>query len=218
MASMVQISGDKKKTVKIPDWSEREFIYVKGIKIDTILFQIGFVPFCNVPVCKGECCYWGVYLDVKERDKILEHKDLVLKFMDETQPHDPDKWFEKNEEEDEDFPSGRCVGTEVYNGKCAFLTKEGYCVLQVAAVKSGMDKWALKPFYCCIYPLTFWEGALTYDDGHAEDLHYCGLPGVENHVAPVVEVCKDEFKYVLGEDGYEELLKKYEEWKRKQNR
>ena len=79
--------------------------------------------------------------------------------------------------------------------------------------KNGMYKWALKPFYCCIYPLTFWEGVLTYDDGHAQDLPYCGINAVHNHAGPVVEICKNEFVYVLGEDGYAELLEIYKKWK-----
>ncbi len=193
--------------------SEREIVQVKNYKIDTLVFTAGFVPFCNVPVCHATCCYWGVYVDVKEREKILEYKDLILKYMDETQPHDVELWFEKEEWDDADFPSGKCVGTNVYNGKCVFLTKEGYCVLQIAAEKNGMYKWALKPFYCCIYPLTFWEGVLTYDDGHAQDLPYCGINAVHNHAGPVVEICKNEFIYVLGEDGYAELLEIYKKWK-----
>ncbi|CUU04091.1 Protein of unknown function (DUF3109) [Candidatus Thermokryptus mobilis] len=195
-----------------------KFVYVKNFKIDTIVFSAGFVPFCNVPVCRANCCYWGVYVDLKEREKILAHKDLILKFMDETQPKDVELWFEKEEWEDPDFPSGKCVGTNVYNDKCVFLTKEGYCVLQVSAVNSGMHQWALKPFYCCIYPLTFWEGALTYDDDHAEDLPYCGLRATHNHAGPVIEICKDEFIYVLGEDGYAELLRIYDEWKKLKNK
>jgi len=115
--------------------SEREIVQVKNYKIDTLVFTAGFVPFCNVPVCRATCCYWGVYVDVKEREKILEYKDLILKYMDETQPHDVELWFEKEEWDDADFPSGKCVGTNVYNGKCVFLTKEGYCVLQIAAEK-----------------------------------------------------------------------------------
>lgn len=194
---------------------EREIIEVKNFKVDSLVFTARFVSFCNVPVCRGSCCYWGVYVDIKEREKILEHKDLILKFMDETQPRDVELWFEKDEWDDPDFPSGKCVGTNVYSNKCVFLTKEGYCVLQTSSTNSGMHKWALKPFYCCIYPLTFWEGVLTYDDGHAEDLEYCGIKAVYNHAGPVVEVCKDEFIYVLGEEGYSDLLKVYDNWKRK---
>lgn len=208
------ITPDVKILSNIKEMAGKEFVYVKNFKIDTVVFVAGFVPFCNVPVCRGNCCYWGVYVDIGEREKILEHKDLILKFMDETQPRDPDEWFEKEEYEDSDFPSGRCVGTNVYNGKCVFLNRDNYCVLQVAAVSSGMHKWDLKPFYCCIYPLTFWEGALTYDDGHAEDLDYCGINAVHNHAGPLVEVCREEFEYVLGRDGYEELLRIYERWKR----
>ncbi len=193
---------------------DRKIISVKNFKIDALVFTAGFVPFCNVPVCRGNCCYWGVYVDVKERDKILSYKDLILKYMDETQPKDIEQWFEKEEYDDTDFPSGKCVGTNIYNDKCAFLTKEGYCILQITAVENGMHKWALKPFYCCIYPLTFGEGVLTYDDGHAEDLPYCGISAKHNHAGPVIEICKEEFTYVLGEDGYAELLKIYEAWKR----
>ena len=79
---------------------------IDGLFIDPKIFTFKFS--CK---CSGECCHYGVYTDLKEHDKIIELKDKILSFFDETQCKDLSKWFEP-EEEDEDFESGVAVGTE----------------------------------------------------------------------------------------------------------
>ncbi|NCS88114.1 MAG: DUF3109 family protein, partial [Ignavibacteria bacterium] len=56
-------------------------------------------------------------------------------------------WFEAPET-DEDFESGVAVGTNVINGKCTFLDKNGLCSLQKLALEEGAHKWEYKPLYC----------------------------------------------------------------------
>ena len=56
--------------------------------------------------------------------------------MDDTQTTNVDKWFEEPEE-DEDFESGIAVGTELHNGKCVFLDRQGYC----SAAKNSNGRW-----------------------------------------------------------------------------
>ena len=91
--------------------------------------------------------------------------------MDETQSKNIDEWFEEPEE-DEDFESGVAVGTEIINGKCTFLDKNGLCTLQKLAMIEGEHKWKYKPIYCVLFPLTIFEGALTIDDEHIDRLKY----------------------------------------------
>ena len=80
--------------------------------------------------------------------------------MDETQTADPAHWFEPEEQDDDDFPSGRCVGTRVLNDKCAFLDRFGRCTLQVAATRvRGLHRWALKPLFCILYPIEIRQGS-----------------------------------------------------------
>ena len=72
--------------------------------------------------------------------------------MDPDQEHDTALWFEKETIPDTDYPSGRAVGTEVYNDRCVFLNSKGMCVLQKTAAAAGMDRYALKPFSAGCYP------------------------------------------------------------------
>jgi Fe-S-cluster containining protein len=170
---------------------------INGLYIDPQLFTYKFK--CS---CPGECCYYGVFADLKEAQKILSIKDKILANMDETQSQNVDGWFEE-EEEDEDFESGFAVGTEVINGKCTFLDKNGLCTLQKIAMQEGEHKWKYKPIYCVLFPLTTYEGALTIDEEHMERLPSCNVD--PNTQLTMFEACEEELIHFLGEDGFEEL-------------
>ena len=152
--------------------------------------------------CSGECCHYGVYADKFEADKILEIKEKILPFFDDSQTRDLSKWFEPPEQ-DEDFESGVAIGTEVINGKCTFLDKEGLCVLQKLALIEGKHKWEYKPLYCILFPLTIYEGALTIDDGHIDRLETCNVENKNGH--SIFDACKEELRYFFGEENFEEL-------------
>lgn len=170
---------------------------INGLFIDPKIFTFKFS--CK---CSGECCYYGVYTDLKEHDTILELKDKILPFFDETQSKDINKWFEEPEE-DEDFESGVAVGTEVINGKCTFLDKDGLCALQRLANLEGVHKWKYKPLYCILFPLTIYEGALTIDDEHIDRLKTCNVnPDSETSI---FDACKEELIYFLGKKHFLEL-------------
>ncbi len=175
---------------------------VKGLKIDPLIFKFPFVEKCNISVCSGECCWYGVYVDLREMENIIQHKEIIKQYMDETQTKDESKWFEPLEE-DKDFESGYCAGTEVFNHKCVFLDKKGFCSLQKTAMERGEFKWKYKPLYCVLFPLTIYDGKLTVDDEHINRLHYCSKPKYQ--VSTVFEAMKEELIFILGEDGYADL-------------
>ena len=135
--------------------------------------------------------------------------------MDDNQPKDSNKWFEAELEEDTDFPSGFALGTEVYetpsgHKQCVFKDKRGFCSIQVAADKHNMHKWAIKPKYCIMYPLTIIDNVLTYDDDHAEKLDYCGVNMKKNFTQTVFEAMTEEITFILGADGYAYLNEYYQ--------
>lgn len=176
---------------------------INGLYIDPKIFTYRFS--CK---CSGECCHYGVYTDLKEHDKILELKDKLLPLFDETMSKDLSKWFEPPEE-DEDFESGVAVGTEVINGKCTFLDKNGLCTLQRLANLDGVHKWKYKPLYCILFPLTIYEGALTIDDEHIDRLKTCNV--VQNPSTSIYEACKEELVYFFGKKNFNKL----EDYKKK---
>lgn len=180
---------------------------INGLKIDPLIFTQGFVERCDLGICSAECCWYGVYADRQERDLILSMKEQIAEVMDDSQRKDWEIWFEP-EQEDADFPSGVCAGTEVHNNKCVFLDRNGFCSLQVLAMKHGKAPWAYKPYYCVLYPITVVDGVLTFDDHHAARLHYCGVR--EHFTHTIFEACTAELVYALGEEGYRELAGWYE--------
>ena len=153
--------------------------------------------------CTAVCCEGGVYADVAERDRILASKEIIKKYMDETQTTDESRWFEGREFDDADFPSGRCIGTSEINGKCAFLNNRGWCSLQVAASEEGMHKWTLKPLFCILYPIEVSSGMVSFDDMLQNEETCCTIS--DEFATPLFEACKEELIHLFGEDGYREL-------------
>ncbi|MCE1187722.1 MAG: DUF3109 family protein [Ignavibacteria bacterium] len=172
---------------------------INGLRIDPAIFTFKFTCMCN-----GECCNYGVYTDKKEYEILWELRDEIKQFMDDSQPTDSSAWFEP-EEADDDFPSGIAVGTEVFNGKCVFLDKEGLCSIQKMSMTKGEYKWKYKPLYCILFPLTIYDGALTIDYEHTDRLHHCNknVP----HTTTIFEYCNEELKHLLGAEGFETLEK-----------
>ena len=170
---------------------------INGVFIDPKIFTFKF--FCK---CAGECCNYGVYMDLKERDMILEIKNKILPLLDETQSPDTKVWFEPPEI-DEDFSSGVAVGTEIINGKCTFLDKNGLCTLQKLAINEGEEKWKYKPMYCILFPLTIFEGALTIDDEHIDRLKSCNSNSAND--LSIYDACKEELRHFFSSDQMTEL-------------
>jgi hypothetical protein len=115
-------------------------------------------------------------------------------------------WFDEERAEDSDFPSGYAIGTRKMEYGCVFLDSQGWCTLQKAAVAEGLHKWLLKPFFCVAYPITIQEGVLTVDDPQFTERTECCSRVVEGTVTPV-EVCGEEIEFMVGAEGYNELLR-----------
>ena len=182
--------------------SDTTQLHVKQYTIAPELYSKGYATGLGPCTCTSACCQHGVYADVKERDKILGHREIIKKYMDETQTREEEQWFEEEEKEDSDFASGRCVGTQVVNGKCAFLDKLGRCSVQVAATEEGMHGWSLKPTFCILFPLVISDNIIGFDDSFQEQA-CCSISTVFD--SPMFRACKDELVHLLGEDGYGEL-------------
>ena len=172
------------------------------------LFERGFAGGQSPCTCTSACCSGGVYADVTERDAILAHSTMIARYMDDTQVRDPEQWFEQTASDDPDFASGRCVGTEVVNEKCAFLDRSGRCSIQVASTAEGMHKWALKPLYCILYPIEISDHTVGFDD-MLQDEHQCCTVQAPFDV-PLFEGCREELIHLLGEEGFARLRSAYQ--------
>jgi hypothetical protein len=179
--------------------------HLPELKVNENILSTRFDASCSVYKCDAKCCSMGVFADVVERDRILKNADLIRQYMEPTQQHDPSKWFEKNEIEDADFPSGRCIGTEATEKGCIFLQSNGRCVLQIAATEEGHDKAFLKPFFCFAYPVTVDHGELIIDQPDFVRRPQC-CTGVPGGPRKAIDVCREELEFVLGVEGYKELV------------
>jgi Protein of unknown function (DUF3109) len=184
-----------------------EYLEIAGHKFDLQILTEGFKDPNGPNACTSRCCQHGVYLDPTERDRILAHADVVEKYLDETQTRDRSKWFDNSEDEDSDFPSGKCVSTEVFNDKCVFLDKKGRCVLQVAEMEEKMPRFSLKPYYCILFPIVKVDGVFQYD-GFCSGESECCTASRES-ADKMVELCSIELQHALGMSKYNEVLKFY---------
>lgn len=173
---------------------------INGLKIDPKIFTFKFK--CK---CSGECCLYGVFMDLNEAKQILSAKSRLVSLFDASQTKDVSKWFE-NPEKDSDFESGVAIGTEINNHKCTFLDKDGLCSLQKLAEREGVHKWKYKPQYCILFPLTIFEGALTIDDEHIDRLKTCNTNPIPE--TSIYEACREELKHFFGEKDFN-LLDEY---------
>lgn len=180
---------------------------IRGYTFSKELFEKGFPADGGPCKCSSVCCEDGVYADIADRERILSHKEMIKRYMDDTQTRDEAHWFEQREREDNDFPSRRCVGTEAFSGKCVFLDLFGRCTLQVAAVAEGMHKWALKPFFCVLYPIEVTKMVVSFDDMLQDEQSCCSIGHVFE--MPLFEGCREELTYLLGPDGFREMEEHY---------
>ncbi len=184
--------------------------HISELRINPRIIQHRFSNGCSMCNCYGACCAEGVLLDIEEKERILAYADIIKKYLEPEQEHDAAKWFDNCVECDIDFPSGRCDGTALRNNKCVFLDSKGLCALQKTAIAEGMNKYTLKPFYCVAFPLVIDGHVLTIDetDFINDPQCWCIVP---NGSLTVLDICREEFEYILGSEGLEEIEKIFED-------
>ncbi len=114
----------------------------------------------SVRDCDGSCCHGGAMVSIEERDRVLNHADIVLEAMTSRGRRDVGRWFDRRLTWDTDFTAGWTTGTRVQDKACIFLRKDRLCALQVAGEKHLGSSYALKPSVCLLWPLCIQDGAL----------------------------------------------------------
>jgi hypothetical protein len=167
---------------------------------------------CNLEECRGACCVFGVWVDLREVADILHHASLIIPHMP-PESRNPGEWFAPIEDKDQHSPTGKVIHTAVenhldhYGGTaCVFWREDAKCALQVAAVQNNLHPWRFKPYYCILHPLDQDDqGRITLDQ--AEDL--IAEPGSclrsSEIPIPLVDTFAQELRYLLGEKMFAEL-------------
>jgi hypothetical protein len=188
-----------------------ETLMINGLHIDARLLQVQPAHRCDITACHGVCCSYGVEIDVEQKANILRHAEMIKPHMP-AERQDVQLWFCDCEEDNDEWPSGRYDSTNTLpdprhplGQMCIFMRPDAYCALQVAATANGLHRWALKPFYCALYPLMTDQGWLVLDDENPlYQLEACRsqLATVDQ---PLYAAFRDEFILALGEKGYRQL-------------
>ena len=178
--------------------------HLKLLRVSDDFFTRRFAAGCSMVHCNASCCQHGVMVGLQERDRILAHASMVQRYMEPHQDKNPERWFESEEEADRDFAEGRAIGTQVRQYGCVFLDSAGQCVLQRAAMGEGMDKFALKPFFCVAFPITIEDDVLMVDDPSFTERKQCCSTSDDGPL-DVLDVYKEEQEFILGPTGFEEL-------------
>ena len=77
--------------------------HIPELQIDPEILAQRFSPGCSMCNCNGTCCTDGVLLDLKEKELILAHAEMIIKYFEPQQERDITKWFDNNIENDADF-------------------------------------------------------------------------------------------------------------------
>ncbi|HEX3762472.1 MAG TPA: DUF3109 family protein [Kofleriaceae bacterium] len=113
------------------------------------------------------CCQYGCDVDLRERAAIEARSDEIRALLDPEVKHA--RWFDPQEEEDADYPSGRVVRTEVRGTGCIFLAHDRRgCAIHRAALEGGWDMRGVKPAICRLFPLSYETDAIVIADEYPE--------------------------------------------------
>jgi hypothetical protein len=188
-------------------------VVIKGIAVDSNVFESRPIRLCRIDECQSHCCGGGVYINIEQARDILAHAPLIQPHLPEAR-RDPNTWFDWTETPETDHPAGGVtIGTNILpdpthpeGTTCIFLRPDRKCALQAAGIAEGEHPWRFKPFYCALHPISFSEHVLGLAEGNEmfKDGGHCSRPA--DQAVPLYRLYADELKFVLGEEGYGELV------------
>ncbi|MFI5251390.1 MAG: DUF3109 family protein [Bacteroidota bacterium] len=181
--------------------------HIPELTVDPEIFQVRFRRDCTMIKCSAACCKYGVWADVLEQKNILDHTELIQRYMEPDMEKNPAGWFDDEIKPDSDYVSGKVIGTAVRDNGCVFLTHNGLCILQKIEMEEKDPSLKLKPFYCKAFPIAIEHGRVIYDDYMKDTQPQCCSP-VAGGDLDVFDVCGEELELVLGKDGLNELREK----------
>jgi len=115
-----------------------------------------------------------------------------------------EKWFDDSVKKwDHEYPGGDYTRTSYIKEKdyCVFHdSKNRGCMLHSFALHKGIDFHELKPFFCSIFPVTYFEGVLCIPEEIDEKLTACLGDGPTLYTG-----ARDAIRYYFGEEIIVEL-------------
>ncbi len=108
--------------------------------------------------CNDECCWYGADIDMLNVKRILEKAGELEEFTGINRR----EWFYlKRRKWDHEYPGHYYTRTAKKDNTCVFLNRKGRgCMLHSFALEKGYDYHDFKPFFCTVFPVTYYEGIL----------------------------------------------------------
>jgi len=167
--------------------------------VDTDIFRITYFMHCmQCTFCNDQCCFYGADIDMLNVNRILDKADELEKFTGIKR----DKWFyPKKRKWDYEYPGHDYTRTTKREKACIFLNRKGRgCQLHSFAIEKGYNYHEFKPFFCTIFPVTYFEGILVIPEEIDEKLTACLGKG-----PTLYQGARSELRYFFGEGLIEEL-------------
>lgn len=168
---------------------------------------------CKLHECQGACCAFGVWIDLLEKERIIEFAEIVQSCMDPINYNLGD-WFLGEIEMDSFTLSGKVIHTRLVSRNlpfkrdtCIFLRTDHKCALQVASERLGKHPWYLKPFYCVLHPLDLNDnGQVTLDHTKLILQEEKSCLRYSEKLNTPIEIFEDELRFLLGDSKYLDSL------------
>lgn len=176
--------------------------------VDTDIFELTYFMHCmQCNFCHDQCCDWGADIDKLNVNRIMSYKEELEQFTGIKR----NKWFDKSVNKwDHEYPGGDYTRTALDETKksCVFLGKKTRgCMLHSFAFEKGIDHRELKPFFCSVFPVTYFEGVLVTPEEIDEKLTACLGSG-----PTLYQGARDALRYYFGDGLISELDEIEADW------
>lgn len=169
--------------------------------VDPDIFKYTYYMHCmQCTSCNDQCCSYGADIDMLNVNRILKYKDALLEYTGIK----PEMWFyPKKRKWDHEYPGHDYTRTRKRNDACIFLYKKNGkrgCMLHSFALDNGIDYHEFKPFFCSMFPVTYFDGVLCTPDEIDEATLACMGEG-----PTLYKGAREEIRYYFGDEIIDEL-------------
>lgn len=169
--------------------------------VDRDIFDLTYYMHCmECSFCNDQCCEWGADIDVMNVNRIMKHKDELEKFINVPS----NDWFDKSITKwDHEYPGGDYTRTKYVEDTdaCIFLNKKNRgCMLHSFALNKEIDYHEVKPFFCSMFPVTYFEGVLCTPEEIDDKLTACLGDG-----PTLYRGAREEIRHYFGDEIIKEL-------------
>ncbi|MEY2724278.1 MAG: hypothetical protein RLZZ458_145 [Planctomycetota bacterium] len=167
-------------------------------RVDTRIFQLTYYMNCmGCNFCGDICCQYGVDVDLENVARLQERAEELEEFTGRPRS----QWFQHQVVPDPEYPGGGYRRTQVIDGRCVFLNRQGRgCLIHSWCLQQGLPYQQLKPMVSSLFPVTFDQGVLLPSNETIESSLVCLGPG-----STLYQGARGDLLWYFGEDLVAEL-------------